>query len=105
MERETKTITTPAGKELVLKSYVNARERNALRSIFYNDMSFSSDGKQTMNGGSLVKYEEESIKEMVISYDGKPDFLGELSQGDISEYDFVLGEVNKVIGEVFPKAK
>jgi len=34
MERETIKLTTPLGKDLVIKSFMNAKERNAIKSAF-----------------------------------------------------------------------
>lgn len=109
MERETKTVTTPAGFELVIKTSLSAGERNAIRGVLLEDMridpaNFKKDDKtdavtglDKVSGAILAKQEKVVIENLVVSYKGKTDgIFAELENGTPEEYDFVVAELNKV---------
>jgi len=100
MERETKTITTPKGKTLVLKTYVNARERNALRSVMIDSMKIdlqNLEGANELSGSILEKSEAKLIETVVVSYDGSVEnILNRLLDESPEEYDFVVEESGKI---------
>ncbi|MFA5080303.1 MAG: hypothetical protein WC472_01620 [Candidatus Paceibacterota bacterium] len=104
MERETKTIKTPSGKDLILKSFITVRERNELRNVIYKDLKING-GEQSLNASSIIQYEQQAIRSVIVSYDGKQEFLEELMDGKTDEYDFIVSEVNKITGEIFTQAK
>jgi hypothetical protein len=109
-QRETKTITTPAGKELVLKTYITARERNELRGIYLNSLKVETENNNpTIKeiSGSVVEQAEKKIIELaVVSYDNSQDgIIDRLLDGTSEEYDFAVAEANKISSGNFPKAK
>lgn len=108
MERETKKITTPKEKELVIKTYLTARERNELRSIYLSTMKIDKSG-DVIDGfsGSLMETAEKKLIEIVvISYAGsKENILNNLLDQTPDEYDFVVAEAGKVNSGNFQTAK
>lgn len=103
MERETRTIKTPADKDLVLKTYLTARERNDLRKVFLDGMNIDPATKQVKEipGGMLDVAEKKYIEIAVVSYDGQtnPDGIIEsLLNAKPEEYDFVANEAAKIEG-------
>ena len=45
-ERETKEITTPGGHKVVIKTYLTAREANALKQVIWSQLNLNiEDGK------------------------------------------------------------
>ena len=114
MERENKTLTTPEGKELVLKTYLTARERNALRDIFLKSakLNIGNNEAQTTNGMDidgtvLSESQNKLIETSVIRYGEITDptaILNALLDGKPDEYDFVVIEAGKIEGNL-SKAK
>lgn len=112
MQRETKKITTPSGKELELKTYLTARERNELRSVYLSAMKLDTENGATsikeIAGGVVDQAEKKLIEVAIINYDGKTspdDILSVLLDGAPDEYDFVVAEANKVNAGNLAKAK
>ena len=109
MERETKTLTTPLGKELKVKTYITAGERNKVRGVFLSSMKIdpNNGGKvQEIGGDTLEVAEHAYIDSVVVSYDGSTEnILGRLLESSPDEYDFVVGAANKIGGGNFLKAK
>lgn len=110
MDRETRKIKTPSGKEVELKAYLTARERNDLRSVYLNNMKVGADGEMPVIKeipGSIVEQSERKLIELaVVSYEGSPEnILDRLLDGTPEEYDFVVAEANKIGKGNFPKAK
>ena len=101
MERKTKTLQTPLGKELVLKEYVTARERNELRSILLGNMKFDTEGKEIgqaeLSGNTLELSERKMIEVIITSYDGSAENIAErLLDCTPEEYDFVVKEAMEI---------
>ena len=102
--RETRTINTPSGKVLVLKTYLTARERNAFRAIFIKNAEYNVDQATaamsvTKIAGEATEEAERKIIEIaVVSYDGKTEGLADmLLDGLPAEYDFVSSEAMKTL--------
>lgn len=110
MERETKTVTTPGGHQVVIKSYMTAREANTLKEAIWGNTSINFSGETPqlgeMSGKILLDQEKKTLELMVVSVDGQADkvvdCLEELNQDD---YYFVLSEVNNASKSNFLKAK
>lgn len=108
MERETKKLNTPQGKELVLKTYLTARERNELRGLYLADMKIDEKGGilEGVSGGIIEQAEQKLISLVVVSYAGsKENILNALLDEIPGEYDFVVSEAGKVNGGNFQPAK
>lgn len=108
MERETKKLKTPSGKELELKSYLTARERNELRSVFLKGMAVEPNTAQIKEvSGAVVDEAEKKLLELaIVSYNGSAENVIErLLDSTPEEYDFVVAEANKLGAGNFQKAK
>ncbi len=110
MERETKKIKTPLGKEVELKTYLTAGERNELRRIYLENMKVEAkEGVPAIKEipGTLVEQAEKKLIELaVVSYDGSSEnIFGRLLDSMPEEYDFVIEEANKIGKGNFPQAK
>ncbi len=105
MEREKKTLTTPLGKELVVKTYMTARERESLVTSF--------DGLEKEIADKVAKGEAPTLKSidaakkyveiMVIAYAGIPNdgnLVASLMDLPVKEFDFVVTEsINSATGD------
>ncbi len=109
MERETKTITTPAGKELVLKSYLTARERNAyLEVLEANGVKAAEAGKDPTSGSvvGVIRTAKSLFDAVIVSYDGSTENItSRLEDARSDEYDFVLKEASQVVVGNLAEAK
>lgn len=109
-ERETKTLKTPSGKELALKTYLTARERKQVKEALFSQMKGGTnpDGQfeiSELPASVMIQAEEATLKAVIVSYDGSAEnILDRLLDSKTDEYDFVLSEVNKV-AEGFLSAK
>lgn len=110
MERETIKIQTPSGKELELKSYLTARERNELRRVFLEGVHIDPNKQDAnlkdLSGDVLEKAEHKYVEIIVAKYDGSSErVLERLLDASPSEYDFVVAEASKVDKGNFTRAK
>ncbi|MBI4119240.1 MAG: hypothetical protein HY456_00145 [Parcubacteria group bacterium] len=101
MDRPTNKIKTPAGKEAELKTYLTARERNQLRSVFLEGVNITPETSQPKIGdlsGTLLEKAEQKLLELaLVSYDGAPEnAIERLLDASPEEYDFVVAEANKI---------
>ena len=113
MERETKEIITPIGKnKVILKAWLTGREKRHLRSTLLQDVKFSVESGKAKTEGvntaeSIQRAEDEALKAIVISVDGKTEkILDILLDMRDKDFEFVLEAVNKVSrDEGFTKPK
>lgn len=101
-ERPTTKITTPSGKDVEIKTYLTARERNALREIYLAQLKIptaagSAPDLGQLSGDILEHAERKLIELAVVRYDGSAEnILDRLLDGTPEEYDFVVAEANKI---------
>ena len=109
MERETRTIQTPEGKDLVLKTYLTARERNSIRDVFLKSAKINigadAEAEKGMSlDGSVMTESQNVMVSLVVTKYGEytnPDaILNNLLDGNPAEYDFVVAEAGKVKGNL-----
>ena len=114
MERETIKLTTPLGKELVIKSFMNAKERNAIKSAFLEGIKIdpndiAREGESIMkdvDASIMLKAEKRTFEQLIVSYAGSSENIADrLEQATPAEYDFVVAELNKVTKGNFQSAK
>ena len=110
MDREIKIVTLKSGKQVELKTYLTARERNQLRNIFFSNFKIdASSGKpevKEISGDVLGKAEEKLIELTVVKYEGSAEsILARLLDGLTGDYDEVVAEAGKVEGGNFQMAK
>lgn len=98
MERETKKFNTPSGKEVELKSYLTAKERNELRAVFLSGMKLEGGTQiKEIDGGVVDKAERKLLELVVVSYEGNTEkIIDRLLDSRPEEYDFVVAEANKI---------
>mgnify|MGYP001586751547 CR=1 FL=1 len=100
MERETRTLTTPAAKQLVLKTYLTARERRTIRQVYLNKSrtTITPEGEpktEVTDSSVLDDYENAQIVQSVVSYDGTSEnLLDRLLDAHPDEMIFVLKEIS-----------
>lgn len=103
--RETKTITSPGGHAVVLKTYLTAREAQQVDKALYDAIKLEMGegglsevklGSQ-VSGAWLVENEKQMLSVTIVSLDGKAENVYEalldLKQED---YNFILKEVRAV---------
>lgn len=109
MERETKSITTPNGIEVVLKTYITGREKRDLNaSIIGSGVAVSSDGQVTGLSGELVnKRQDAAISAVVVSVNGSTEnVLDTILDLKSEDYDAVVSAVSDITGDAaFAKKK
>jgi hypothetical protein len=112
-ERETKTITTPDGKAVVVNTYLTGRESNQLKEILYaglkmgmSDISAGITEIKDIPASLLLDQEKKALEMLVVSIDGATDGVVEklLDMKD-TEYQFIVSEINNVTKGNFPKEK
>lgn len=110
MERETKKLKTPLGKEVELRAYLTAGERRKIREAYLGAVrpEIGTDGKTTtakIDAQALSAAEDRLIEMSVASFDGSNEnILQRLLDGAPEDYDFVVNEASK-LKQDFPKAK
>lgn len=120
-ERPTQTLQTPEGKELVIKTYINAREFNEIKKSFLAAIkidladatseksaqeAISEAAKQISLADISEANEQAAIKAIAQSYDGSGENIIErLLESSPEEYNFVSREVQKVQTGGFKTAK
>jgi hypothetical protein len=96
MERETTTYTTPAGKEVVIKSWLTAGERRKVQEVMIGTETVTSTPE--LKGDALFKAQDKLVEVAVASYDGSAEnILARLLDQKADEYDFVAELAGKVL--------
>ncbi len=108
--RETKAITLKSGRQVAIKTYLTARERNELRGVFFGNFKIDAAGGKAeikeIDGSVLGKAEEKLIDLTVVSFDGSDEnILQRLLDGTTADYDEIVMEAGKVEGGNFTAAK
>lgn len=100
--RETKTITTPLGKELVLNTYLTAREARKIRDVFLSRTKSTVDGtgstKSEITDADLINQKENALlTAVVVSYDGSSEnVIDRLLDLPSNEMQFVIDQATEV---------
>jgi hypothetical protein len=99
MERETKTIQCPSGKEAVMKTYLTARERDQIKQeLVGNERISVGESQSDFSGNGLIKSQQALVKIIVVSYDGAAENCFErLYDGKPEDYDFISEEAGKIM--------
>ena len=107
MERETKTVKTPLGKEVEIKAYMTFGEKQEIQAIYLGGMKaeIGPDNKpvvKEIRGEILTEAQHKLIEMAVVSYDGaKENILQLILDIPASEGDFILAEIDKIYGSGF----
>jgi len=99
MERETKEITTPGGKKIVVKTYLTAGEVNSImRDMFKNETLVAEQGKLPAQRFSALVGIERNFKLVlaaVVEVDGSKENLSQrLEDLPMTEYTAILNQVS-----------
>jgi hypothetical protein len=104
MERETKEFITPAGRKVVLRTYLTGREANELKSVMFSALKMTMDNAETgkvnvsdVPGTFLVEQERKALSFLVVSVDGETNApVDKLLDLPSTEYEAVVTEANKI---------
>jgi hypothetical protein len=108
MERETKTIKTPSGVNVEIKTYITGREVNELEDIIFNEVNLSAVAGEkkpganvNFNNASFIRKQiHRTIEIMVVSVnESKEDVLNKILDLKKEDYQFVMQEIDKVTKE------
>ena len=109
MERETKTIQTPSGASIKIKTYITGRESEQIDSILYKAMNLSAiAGRNTQeanlnlnNGSFLTEQTHKTIEIMVVSIDENTEnILDTILDMKQKDFLFIIEEIKKITGDV-----
>jgi hypothetical protein len=104
MQRETKTFTTPGGKEFEINAYLTGRESLEIRAVLTSGIKVSIDdistGKQSMEEmpASLVTDQKmKALSLILVSLEGnKENVLDRVLDLSESEYEFIAEKAEEV---------
>jgi hypothetical protein len=101
-DRETIEVETPLKKhQVVLKSWINGREKQKIDGALFKGMETSSDqDKPTpkLNDSFLANQTNAAIQNIVVSVDGNStNVLDRVLDMRAQDYEFVKDEVNKIV--------
>ncbi len=105
MNRETKKLTTPSGKEFEVKTYLTAKERNELMAVFLEKVQVdptTGEKKGDIFANELLDKGNRKVVELaVVSYDGSSENILERIENaghpqSSEDYDFIVAEANKL---------
>lgn len=101
MQRETKTVTTPSGKSVVIHTYLTGREANEIKKAMYKsmkiDMSTGQPVVTDLTGEFMLEQEQKLLEKFVVSIDGKTEnVLNAILDLNDSDYQAIVAEVNAV---------
>ena len=114
MPRETKTVKTPAGNELVLIAYITGREQRQLTSLYMNNgvtVDPVTGVIQGIKNDLIIQGQDLSWRLIIQSFNGKKDGVEGFNLIDTildlssDETNFITSEVDKVIGDASFKQK
>lgn len=97
MERETKTIKTPSGAEVVLKTWISGAEARALKLVYYGGLKVGG-GQSTKSGAEIMaELEDMAFKTVIVSINGSSEnILETILAMKVEDYQAVLDAVNAV---------
>ena len=109
MDRETKTITTPVGKQVIeIKTYLIGREKRALQNVFVSSKMNVSAESQSVSGfdvATINQAQNLAWNTVIVSIDGKKDGVDGFSVVEAildmrsEDYDFVVNSINELTAE------
>lgn len=101
MNRETKTFTTPIGKQTVeIKTYLTGREKRDITNVYLNSgiqINKDTSDIQGINGDVVNKTQDIAFEVVVVSIDGaKENIVNSILDMREEDFNTVVAEVNKV---------
>ncbi|AVT83664.1 hypothetical protein [Rhodopseudomonas palustris] len=112
MARETREFTTPGGSKVVLRTYLNGREKQSIKAAVYssmkmnvNDMKEGDVSIDQLSGSFVVEQEQKALSYLLVSVNGNMDNPVEaLLDLPATEYDAVVEEINKITNPTSPES-
>ena len=103
-ERETKTITTPGGHQVMLYTYLTGREANQIKATMYGALKMNLEDAQAgkvsvsdVPGTFIAEQEQKALGFLLVSIDGDATAAVEkLLDLPSTEYEAVIKEVNAI---------
>lgn len=91
-------VTTPVtSAKVVLHGYVTGRMKQAIERPMYRSVQGDQSGNTSVNGEAVLESTNEAIRCLVVSVNGvTDDVLNAVLDLPEEDYEFVLGEVNKI---------
>lgn len=112
MDRPTQKLIAPSGKEVVLYTYLTAREVREINSMTFKSVGISqktepnaqgrlmSKPEPTFDAAAAIEGEENKLVELaVVSFDGvaQPAVLDALLSGPFADWAFVIEQAKKLL--------
>lgn len=100
-ERETKTVSLPSGTQVVLKTYLTARENMAIDKVLMQGAKVRTVAGnaviEDMDISAVQESEKESIKQLVVSVNGSAENnLERILDFSLDDYNALIAEINTV---------
>lgn len=114
MNRETKTIETLSGKQIVVKTYLSGEEIDAIQDAAFGptkvDIAGSKDDIESrakiVTLSQAFQKSQETIKCAIVAFDGsEADAYARFRQLPGAEYQDAVARINVVLNAGFPEAK
>lgn len=111
MERETKTIKTPLGRDIEIKTYMTLREKQEIQAIYLKGMKAEIGEKGTpqikeLQGDILNEAQRKLLELGIVSYDGsKENIVNRILDAPFHEGEFILKQLDEIFGSGFQTAK
>lgn len=96
--RETKSITTSSGKEVVFHSYLTGKEAREIQKVFLKNSTTDGSGKVVgFNALAVTEAEELALKFLIVSISGNQENASaEVENLPEAEYREVMKAINSV---------
>ena len=105
--REFLTLTTPVSQQtVVVKAWINAREKREISSIYLANAKFDSASKQVINSDPNVTQmvQDAELRTTIISIDGSADdIVNRCLDMKVQDFEFVVKEVEKIVNPELQK--
>ena len=100
-EQETKVITTPSGKEVVLKAWITGRDKRSIQSIYADNMVIGEDNKISgIKAATINEAKDKTIELVVISVGGSSEnILDAVLDLPSKDTDFIMNEIDIITSD------
>jgi len=98
--RDTKTITTPIGKNaVVIKTWLTGREKRGLTNVFIDTLTSVEKGTEglKLNSDIVNKAQDLAFEIVIENIDGnKENIVDKILDMRTEDFDFIVAEINKI---------
>ena len=107
MERETKIIHTPLDNhEVVLKSWLTAREKRSISTIYLDNTHIRDEGKVEVSGKLLSSLQDEQVNVVVISINSSNEnILDTCLEMKSKDYEYIMNEIGQIVNPASEESK